>query len=86
MLALGLAGHAQENTFTLHGTLRDAKPQHKLVLFNFANGAFSVDTLALNNGRFHYQGTCNGRERRIMMLLILKSKLPNARKVPAKAQ
>ncbi len=68
MLALGLAGHAQENTFTLHGTLRDAKPQHKLVLFNFANGAFSVDTLALNNGRFHYQGTCNGRERRIMML------------------
>lgn len=69
MLALGLAGHAQENTFTLRGTLRDAKPQHKLVIFNLANGTFKVDTLALDGGRFRYEGTCNGRERRTVMLL-----------------
>lgn len=68
MLALGLTGHAQESTFTLRGMLRDAKPQHKLVILNLANGTFKVDTLALDSGRFHYEGTCNGRERRTMML------------------
>lgn len=68
MLALGLTGHAQESTFTLRGMLRDAKPQHKLVILNLANGTFKVDTLALDSGRFNYEGTCNGRERRTMML------------------
>ena len=68
ILALGLTCRAQEQTFTLRGTLRNAQPGHALILFDMTGGDFRIDTLRLTDGRFAYTGTCRGREQRTLML------------------
>lgn len=74
MLALcfGAVCTAQEQTFTLHGRLQNSNPQQKLLVFQQSNEGFQIDTIPLDQGRFHYRGNCQGTERRILMLLDLQ--------------
>ena len=59
---------AQDGVFTIQGTIHGTTPHHLLMLLDATNGSFRVDTLTINQGTFTYQGRCNQREERLLML------------------
>ena len=66
---LGISLRAQDSVFTIRGDFKHFTGDQIVVLFNSANGGFTIDTMDVRNGKFVYSGQCNGRERRMMMLV-----------------
>ena len=68
-IVLGFTLQAQNKTFTIRGDFKHFSKNDMIVLFNRANGSFTIDTLDVHEGKFEYSGSCNGRENRMMMLM-----------------
>lgn len=61
---------AQTGNFTVSGNIEGLTENHLVLLYN--NGR--MDTLSFDHGKFVYEGSCNGRENRFLMLTDLKER------------
>lgn len=61
---------AQTGSFTIHGNIEGVSDHHIVLLYN--NG--QMDTLNLDHGKFVYEGSCDGRENRFLMLADLQER------------